>query len=163
MNIDETKKNINSFLKDSIIVHSYFSNKQKNILSKSYEMIVDDINLMISEQQYKFNVDTKLILNSFDILKKTTILYPINEKYSKFVISYCQLVKNWNDNLSNNGCDKHEKIEIEVLVNIRLIDQYLTIVESCNQLKLVTRHLNDIRSWLPPSFDISKHYIDMLK
>jgi len=156
MNLEECQINIKSFLDGK----EKFDFMNKQILGRIYEcynMISQHIELMSQDKDVpEYNRD--IVLGAISDIKVCTIYNPLTNNFINFTASYCELIQNWNNNL-----DKDDEITNMIVSLMRLIKQHLSIMEACEVLKMILSQIKDFKSWLPPSFDISKHYVSLLE
>lgn len=97
----------------------------------------------------------------FDTVKFIKIRFlesPVDKTFSQFSESWIYLVYNWNENTI-----KSPSIKEECIYTQRLIEDFVSMKEVLDNLKFMNDRLKNFKSWTPPAFEISKHFIDYLE
>ncbi len=155
MDLNETRKAIELYL-NLAEKHDYMNNHIENQIKECYEFINKQIDLLTKDEEPE-EVDFKVVHIALDSLKKITLYNPLTPNYIAFVTQYIELVRNWNSNFKND-----DVIKENLVMMMRLIKQHFSIMEASEILKGLCMRLRDFKSWLPPAFDVSGHYIDLL-
>lgn len=74
-----------------------------------------------------------------------------------FVMSYCLLMYNWNENVS-----KDKEIENCSSLAQRIYNQHMTVVECFETLKALIQRCERLKTFALPSVELSKHYLQSL-
>jgi hypothetical protein len=97
-------------------------------------------------------------LETVKFIKSKYLNEPIDKEFGQFSDAWVYLVYNWNDNTI-----KSPSIMKECIYTQRLIEDFITMKEVTENLKLINNKLNNFKSWNPPAFEVSKHFIDYLE
>ena len=156
MDLNETRKAIEVFL-NSPEKHDYFSSQVVGQVEYCYEFINKQINLLIEDKDPE-DTDFKQVKRALSSIKKITLYSPLSHSFISFLTNFSELVRNWNDNFKQD-----KEIQTELVIITRIIKQHFSILEASDILKNLCSKLKDFKEWLPPAFNISSHYIDLLK
>ena len=149
--MENTIQSIETYLKDRSLSSDFLQPGLYDELCRLTKCIIEDIRRMIEDKEV--NDMTKEITDCLNRLLAVVITTPISERNGTFLKDFCSLTFNLNNNLK-----KDETINTLSISIIRFVDNHFTIVESIEVLKALTKTFKDLKSWLPPSFEISKHF-----
>lgn len=155
---EETKTEIIEFVNEPRFI-SIFKGKSVFIKDK-LTVIFKDISLMMDEDKDEDkDIELKSIELSqlLDIMMYNSIEYSISESEAKKIKNISQLIYNYND---NSFKDDSLKIRSTFLTNF--LDGYLSLRESINLIRNLSNSLSQYAEFNPPSFELSKHYIDSI-
>lgn len=82
---------------------------------------------------------------------------PIVPIFRDLLKSYLLLVFNWNKELG-----KTEDIENQINTTQKIVTAQMTMLEAIDLLKLLLKQGRDMKSWQPPAFELSRHYLESL-
>jgi len=154
MNLEESVNIIVDFLRKEF--HYYFSVEEKDTILSSFDMIMAHIDRM--KKNVKINeYPVQLVVDSLEKIRRKVIYNHIDNKIKSFILAYCEIVLNWNFNLS-----KDNKIKSECDNILILIHGHYTMMDAINVMKQITSKLENLKNWNPPSFELSEHYIKKL-
>lgn len=161
MEFEDVVKNIEEFFDCGKQYEDFISSQLLQKTRSIYGIIRDQISVLEKDEvvdEIILKETSVLIKEIFRQLLNSFLINPISPQIALFIRSYCQLVFNWN---VNTIADK--ELTESVLILQRLVDGHVTIMESITMLKELTEYLTRVKSWLPPTVDISKHYFDILQ
>ena len=156
MDLNETRKAIEGFL-NSTEKHDYFGNEVVGQIEHCYDFVNKQINELIEDKEPE-NTEFRAIKLALSSIKKVTLYSPLSPGFIAFITNFSELIRNWNDNFKRD-----EEIQTELITIMRIIKQHFSIMEATEILKGLCNKLKDFQNWLPPAFNISSHYIDLLK
>lgn len=126
---------------------------KKNQFKEAYEIISHHIDLLDKEEMLpQFN--KKSVIKTLDIARDIIMTQPLTSEADDFFRKWLYLTYNWNNNVL-----KDNSIEKDIKYLIRVMDQHYTIVEAINHLIMLNKKTEKLKSWEPPSFSLSKHYL----
>lgn len=150
---EELEKNTLSFLDD-----------EKIILQKCFDMIFQDVQILQQEKEPVENLKNRDNKTNIKLIQDT--IYTLNEQFLNrglspnritFIKSMLEFIFNWNSNILN---DKIITNSCSILYQSLDLFQHLQKTIEILQKTLTT--YQDLKSWLPPAFEISKTYLDEL-
>ncbi len=157
MEFNEAKKHIEIFLDDKFR-YEFFGKEILSIINYTYHEILKNIKDLTEDKNVKTNDDfINKLLTSLSEVRRSVFMVPLTPAFINFVNAYTEMIYNWNDNSIKN----RDISDIIFQIN-RIIKGHLTMNESIDILKNLTQSLRNFKNWLPPAFEISKHYIDLL-
>lgn len=128
-------------------------------LRNSYSMVKYHIGLMTSDQPIpRFPMDD--VHKSLDFLNSYCLERPLDEKIRLFMLAFCHLLDQWNQNMVSNGCIKENDIPLKIKTIIALVQDYLTMMEARSALMQLIEKAKNLSNWNPPSFELAKHFMD---
>ena len=130
-------------------------------LCQIYDSLVKQIELLQNDKeidQVDLHGTEELILNIYPYLISLCILKPLSEEIKLFIMSFNQIIYNWNINSLNNRNISETSVSITNLLN-----DYLSMLEMIKIMRFLVDHVNRISSWLPPSLDVSKQYYQLIE
>lgn len=151
MKLNECYCVIENFLQHKGAYYGIHKNQQEK-LWKSLHMIKNHISLMEKEEQVP-DFPISVVFTPLTFLRGYVLDYALDDNVRTFLQAYCELVRNWNENLSQN-----EDISKEVRTIMKLIDMQLTMNESMSILRNLNKRMRELLNWNPPSFELSRHY-----
>lgn len=129
----------------------YIMNDQLvSVFSDAFHQFVNHFN----EQQVFFE-PIELGLN---ILMSLIVEIPVDKNFENFIEGYTTLTRNSNQELLKSDIIK-EKIDYLT----RFISKNLTLSESIRVSQEIINKNKEICTWKPPSFELSEHYIKLLR
>lgn len=155
MNIKEAKRNVANFLGHP----QKFLNEKDTLKTKEvYNIIFIEIDLLMNDK--KVPLDKIFIQKVIDItliISSRLLQVPVNDNLSVFIKSYSEIIHNWSVNTHNNFL-------------LTLLCRYMSktiidrnqIIKTTNVLFELQERMQDLASWLPPSYEISKAYFEKL-
>lgn len=81
-----------------------------------------------------------------------------DDMLKQFVNNYIFISYNWNNNLWKNDTFNYKLNYLK-----RFIENSLTVSEMISVLNKISCKLSNFKSWLPPAFELSAHYYNLLK
>jgi|WetSurSiteA1Bulk_404760.scaffolds.fasta_scaffold00566_7 hypothetical protein len=102
--------------------------------------------------------DSKVVERTIDFLLKKVIEVPKKDSFYCFVDKYILLVFNW-----NIGVLKSEELTTKMKQIMRFIKDNIQVYEKVQILDILINNLNNYNKWIPPSFELSEHYFNLLK
>jgi hypothetical protein len=136
----------------------YFINREnKNKFVDSLKMMDQYIKILEDNKNVQYG-NLSIIEECINIL--TSILYQnrYDEQLKKFVSSYIFICYNINNNIFKNPAVSKKIEHLQ-----RYIDNCLTFSEIIQSFHDATKRLNRWKEWVPPSFNLSEHYYNVLK
>jgi uncharacterized protein (UPF0248 family) len=76
----------------------------------------------------------------------------------RFVQNYVFITYNWNNNVWKN-----DSFDYKISYLQRFIEDSLNVSEISSVLNKISCKLSDYKNWLPPAFELSAHYYNLLK
>lgn len=154
MEFKEVMKTIDEYLSSNELPYQIIGNK--HMFEETYKIILEHINNLENNEEVK-EYSNKKIFDSINITLEIVIDYPLNNQLSNFLLAWSELLFNWNENVEKNN-ELHEKCKT---LN-RFLQQHFTIVEAIQVLRRLNQKNEQLRSWMPPSFELSQHYLKKL-
>lgn len=102
--------------------------------------------------------DPRRVHRTVEFLKETILYEPLDRGFQNFAWAWIFLVQNWNNNVG-----KSESMRRDCDYCIRLLDDFVSIKEATETMKVLNKKLRDFKSWNPPAFEVSKHFINYLE
>lgn len=154
-----TVKKIRSFFQKERLA-PFFSKEIEEELKRCYQTMEENL-----ENYWKTNQPPPISEEQINLVKKTlqVFLYIINERaidhlLQEFIGSFVLFIYNWNNMLVKNG-----QIDQTVKTIDRLLRAHLTFVEAIEIFKRLLEKLKTVLEYSPPSFQLAKHYLDLLE
>jgi len=150
-------------LKEAIKNIKFYLGEGNELTSNELEVIQASFNFLMFHiyalsRSRSVNVDEiSIVKESLHILSEHLLLKGISNNFALFVISFADLVYNWNNNF---------KKDPDISLFCRYI--YLTcsmrdsLRRSLSVFKIIYEHYKDLSGWMPPAFDINKAYLEKL-
>jgi hypothetical protein len=153
---EDVKKNIETFLNDRDLYFSFLNQQWVKKVSDTYRKLVSDISLLEKEEEIPDKKDTmnsvfEIVLVFMDILTNENL----SEKSKDFIKDYCLLIQNW---------DTEKKYDLTVKLDYihRFFKEDFTMLEALLLSQRIQHRIISVQEWLPPSINISKHYLNVL-
>jgi len=157
MKFNEVVRTIENFIYSSNWINYINSSFHGNFI-KTYGVIKTHIGQIENNETELLEYNMQEIEDSLNILMDLIFDVPIDNVLSNFINAWIQLIINWNNNVN-------KIIEIEKKCNNikRLLDNHFTMLEAFEILKRANEKAMRLQNWLPPSFQLSEHYLKTLE
>lgn len=156
MSYEDVKKNIETFFNSRSFNSGFVNPMWTKRIVDLYRKMVSDISLLEKGEKI---VDKKEVLNSiFDIVFLFMDLInndELSEEKKEFIKNYCLLIENWET-------EKNYNLLVKLDYIYRFFDENLTLLEAAGVFQRTCKRIVDAQNWLPPSINISKHYLNVL-
>lgn len=119
--------------------------------------IAQDLKEISANDKYKPQTCENDIITTIEYLKEILLFDALGDDAKSDIIHLLNLIYNWNMAFS-----KSPVIERETMLSIRLAQSMLTITELIAASRELLGEIKRYRTFVPPSFDLSKHYLQML-
>ncbi|RLA81654.1 MAG: hypothetical protein DRG33_00095 [Deltaproteobacteria bacterium] len=139
------------------ILLELYGPKWKELYRRELVRCISDIEAKMRSDSVKPKAK-KNVLDSF--LQDTKLLIienPLDTEMRNMIRQLLTLLYNWNKAFSDE-----KELEIDILLAIRLIDQTLTLAEYLSVSRELLRRLRDLSHFSPPTFELSRHYLQTL-
>jgi len=155
---EDTKSEIIEFMGDTRFIEMFQGKAEhiKNIIAD----IFDDIELLMKNEDIeslKFKCDKIRIEDGVDTIMYVAVEFPISEIECDLLKNITQLFYNYNDNVI-----KDESIKIRSSFLTNFLDGFLSLRDAINIIRNYSRSSERLTKFNPPSFELSRHYIDSL-
>lgn len=147
---------IRKFLNGGLDTKVYLG-KSIDEFKQSFNYMQSNIKELENENEELTKGDNNQILKTVKVIKERYLNNPVDNKFSCFADAWIYLVFNWNNNTIKSPTIKEECDYVH-----RLIEDFLTMKEVLDNLKYVNDRLKNFKSWNPPAFEVSKHFIEYL-
>ena len=154
MGVETTISIIEDYLNCETKYFSFLPPERIHMIKEATELMKKNIDTLSKDEEVE-EINIELVKKCMQILLHSVLNNPISEHTRTFVKEYSILSYNWNNNLS-----KDEMIYSLSEALGRMIDNHFTILEATESLKQIVSYFSDLKQWLPPAFDISKHYFN---
>jgi hypothetical protein len=133
-----------------------FFEDSKTDIKLCYDLTTADIKLMINDAEIK-SFDITIPKKCLYILAKNILDYGLTEKIAQFIANMLELISNWNNNLAHD-------LDISMLCRLMffLLEVNKGLSKAIDILRIAADRNRMLREWLPPAFEISKDYLDVL-
>jgi len=133
------------------VFHGVFKNIKLNIEELQKEEKVSEINI-------------KDFGHTTQVLKEKLIFEPVTGQFLIFNKAWFELMINWSKNVLGETVKDHEvNVQRESEFCLRLLDTHLSLRESTDILRAVSKRLGDLKHWNPPAFEISANFLNYLE
>lgn len=152
MGPETTIKIIEDYMNSEDKYMDFLSRDNIELVRKSVDLVKSHITTLNNgEEIEKFDED--IIKGPIHTVLRSLLRSPISDYTKTFIKSYSTLIYNWNKNILND-----KKLEVVCEALDRIVNNHFTMVEAAASLRDIVSYFVDLRQWLPPAFDISKHY-----
>lgn len=148
---------IEKYLESGRLESNVFLGKRKVSMQKVFAKMKKNIVVLENDGLPQDNYKEEII-NSLKHIRNTVMEVPVSKNDADFCLMWCELIGNINDNT-----EKDDEISKRLNFIVRLINQHLTINESIEVLRALNKKFRDVKNWMPPSFEVAKHYLDYLQ
>ncbi len=156
MSYEDVKKNIETFFNDRSLNSGFVNTMWMKRIIDLYRKIISDISLLEKEEKIP---DTKETLNEvFNIVMLFIDIMSndeLSEKRKDFIKDYCLLIQNWNT-------EKNYDLIVKLDYIHRFFEENFTLLEALSLSQRTQERIIYVQNWLPPSINISKHYLNVL-
>lgn len=133
----------------------------KKKFNESLNMMECHINILETESKIEVfdpSITPKVIEECINYLMNISTTTKLDSMFRQFVRDYVFVVYNWNSNVwkNNNFNSKVQYLQ-------RFIENRLSLDETLNVLNVLSVDLGRYKEWLPPAFELSQHYYNLLK
>jgi len=156
MEFNESVELVKTFLNSEKCIY-FISGDELNVIKETLSKVVDDIKEMMENDKCDLVDKTKDVKDIIMVLIRSYLFNPINEDVTKFIKAFHMIIFNW-----NNNSVKDKEIDTLIQALNRYSECSFTMMESIDVMKTLINNMKDLKSWTPSSFDISKHYFDIL-
>lgn len=151
---------IRDLLCDKVHTSVKFEGWDRRLFVDVFDFVKHDVDLLMSNKPSILKEDESKINKISETLNyvHTKILYeytdPVFRVFSK---AWCHLIKNWNDNVLKNN-----QFTIICDTVSRLLVDLMSMSDATEVMKEVLARFDSLKNWLPPGYDIAKHFINAL-
>lgn len=156
MNYEDVRKNIEMFLSDKSLCNGFVNTHWMKKIVDLYEKMVFDILEM--EKDTKIPYKNETLHEAIEISQLFIELITsddLSKRKNDFIKNYCLLIQNWNVLQSKELLFKLDYIN-------RFFEEKLTLLETLSLFQKTYKRIAIVQEWLPPSIEISKHYLNVL-
>ncbi len=160
MDYCETKEKIFKIFDNPNSLIQIMSNDQLNQLRNVMSGMVAQLDRLLSGEAEEIPVDTNLLADVQGVAKLflfIALYEPITSDFTDFAETYLSLVFNWNNNIA-----KEDNLDTTITAILHLVRSTLTIQEAISALRKLTHRAEMISRFAPPSFEQSRHYLEIL-
>ena len=136
----------------------HFSKQDLPKLAKALDAIIANIEDLASDRPVTKMADTEDIWTVIKLLDIKLYEEPITPDLEKFIESWSNLIASW-----NNNTIKDPEIHAYAMKLGRMLDMHFTMLELMTMVKVQTHKLKLFHSRMPPGFELTKSYLDLLK
>ena len=129
---------------------------RKTNFFESLKIGQEHIELFDKQDYVPDNIDK--IIECIDYLNNLVIDRKLSDVSKQFIRNYVYLVHNLNENIYQN-----KELEKQLSFIQRVVDNELRYNETIQLLQMCNRKLFKMKDQLPPGFELSKHYFDLIK
>jgi hypothetical protein len=127
------------------------------VVDKSIKTMINTINQALQEAEIKIpREEVKTVFNGINRIIDVIIHKAFSTQFKEFTGEFILLVFNWNT-IANV-----EEASRKINIVRHFISYHNSTVAAIDLLKELLRKFNDIRSFEPPSFKLSEHYLKSL-
>jgi hypothetical protein len=137
---------------------------EQNLIGGTWKTkIINSINLMeehvelLNDDKEIENINQELIIDCINFMAALSIERDVSE-IKEFFSQYIYLLFNWNENVL-----KDEKVKGNIRFLDRFINNTLTLSDTMEMYKKLINRLNTHKDILPPSFELSEHYFNLVR
>jgi len=152
---DETKSEIYEFI-NHIEFNRVFEGRSQYLKDK-IEIMFEDIQHMIDEDNEQLKAEKSDISSILDILMYNAIEFSLSEYIANQINNISKLVYNYNDNSF-----KDDSLKVRSLFLSNFLDGYMSLRDCINLVRNLHTSCDRFAKFNPPTFELSKHYIDSL-
>ncbi len=149
---------ISEMLSGKVRTAAMFESFNRKLFHEVFEIIKADIILLQKNQEsaIKGNEDhIKAISNTLNFVQ-TKLLYDFTDPYFRiFAGGWVHLIKNWNDNVL-----KDHNFSVSCDTVGRFLLDLKTMNETTEVLKAMVAKFEALRNWMPPGYEIAKHFVN---
>ena len=102
-------------------------------------------------------VSIQRITENLDLVKHYVLFEPISKDMVGFFKDWVAVLFNWNNNITKDDEFAAKCSQVEMF-----IDGRLTMDETIGLLRTIGERMNNLRSWNPPAFEVSKSFLNYL-
>jgi hypothetical protein len=102
--------------------------------------------------------DNRMVENVFSLMIHLIMEKPLTPIMKDFVNEFIILAASWNENVGRN-----QKIRSAILDLRRFVDYHLTVIDATQSLKVLTEKVRQMQNFMPPAFELSRHYLEALE
>ena len=157
MKFNEVVCTIEEFIYSSKWI-TYINPQYHERFIKTYGVIKTHIGQIENDEKQLLEHNIQEIEESLNVLMDLIFEIPIDNLLSNFINAWIQLILNWNNNVN-----KDINIEKKCTHIKRLLNNHFTMLEAFEALKGITEKSKKLQNWLPPSFQLSEHYLKTLE
>lgn len=133
----------------------------KEKFNESLNMMECHIDILDKEDKievFDLSSTTPVVEECVDYLMGILPTIKLDGMFRQFISDYVFVVYNWNNNVwkNNNFNSKLQYLQ-------RFVNDGLSLNEITNVLNKLSRDLGRYKEWIPPSFELSRHYYNLLK
>lgn len=151
MNLEQIKNELYCFLKSQ---ENFFFRDLSMDIAFTLDSIISD---MYNIDKGLKTANTALIEMIVYGISDYVLNAAINEKTSKFIQTYLEVIFNWNKEVYKNN-----RLSTVILMTNKLIEVKNIMDESTTFMKDLIERNKDLGGWHPPVFEVAKEYFDHL-
>jgi len=157
MTLNETINEIKKFM-DTLLGREIFGPKRDVFIRIVYELEMQFLEMEKSDK--KPELDPRLledIVSTLEFLEAVFVEVPITNHLHNFVICYCVLIHNWNNNVACN-----ERVDILTKLLDGIYNYHMTMAYGLETFKRLIQRCQRMENFALPSVELSRHYLESL-
>ena len=156
MDVENTFVKMRSYINSDQSVYN-ISQSYKDRFIESLSLIKSHIDILNKEDKVD-NYNPKVVEECINYLKNVVVENEIDTIFIQFIEDYIFVVHNWNENVWKNNILRNKVKYIR-----RVIRGEMNLKELLFITKELDKRLSKFKKWLPPAFEVSSHYFNLLK
>jgi hypothetical protein len=136
---------------------SMFLFRMKDKFSISINLVEEQITSTIAGKKLE-KFDEAIVQECVEYLTRKMIESPKREKSYYFVNQFVLFILEWNNNLL-----KSSELTNKLMRLLRFVGDSMRLYERLQVLDKLVDNLNFTNTWVPPSFELSEHYFNLIK
>lgn len=160
MNVDTIFSRLESYLYSDFSVY-IISRFYREKFQESLDLMWNHIHILERDEiieDFDPKITPRTIEECINHLMNVSTEVKMDNQFRQFIERYIFIVHNWNNNVWKNNNFNHK---IQYLQ--RFIENRLNLDETVDVLNKLSKKLGRHKEWLPPAFELSKHYYNLLK
>ena len=153
---EETKNEITEFMNNPRFA-SLFESQTKFLKDKIFDIFTDIEALMKDDDKHEKLCSVDQLSAILDSMMFRSIEFSISEYETDQLRNITALVYNYNDNTY-----KDESVKVRSMFLTNFLDGFLSLRDCINIVRNLSKSCQRFADFNPPSFELSKHYIDSI-
>jgi len=160
MSFKETVNYIEDFLNKDYSFYYIDNYKMHDKLCYCKDKMLSDVKTGIEKESNNIDYfeeivqDVKKIL---DFFTQSIILNKRDDSFNKFINDFLLLIFNWNKIVND------DEIQQKISINKELLNYHDSMIVTVKVLQELLQEYEKIKHFSPPSFEISRHYLESLE
>jgi len=137
------------------------SKEYKDKFKESFELMWNHIQILERDEIIEGfdSINTPRVVEAcINYLTNVSVEVKVDTMFKKFIADYVFIVHNWNNNVWKNNNFNYKIQHLQ-----RVVENRLSLDEVSNMINGLSKNLGRDKEWLPPAFELSKHYYNLLK